>query len=208
VEFDRRDANGNTYYVSTIAAALVDPQNNFHPYPPDFGHVFRTSDAGRTWQSVGAQDVATGGLPNVGVNVIKVDPDDPATIYVGTEIGLYRSTDAGQTWSRFGAGTLPLVEVTDVCIAPGSQRLAVSTYGRGFWEIDMSRDPTPAGFRGVGDTNFDGRIDGEDLIDLDDGFGATQSSPVYRWQADLVGVQNQIDSSDLNALLTKFGGTP
>jgi len=208
VEFDPRDANGNTYYVSTIAAALVDPQNNFHPYPPDFGHVFRTSDAGRTWQSVGAQDVATGGLPNVGVNVIKVDPDDPATIYVGTEIGLYRSTDAGQTWSRFGAGTLPLVEVTDVCIAPGSQRLAVSTYGRGFWEIDMSRDPTPAGFRGVGDTNFDGRIDGEDLIDLDDGFGATQSSPVYRWQADLVGVQNQIDSFDLSALLAKFGGTP
>jgi len=210
VEFDPTDPSGNSYYATTIAAALVDAQNNFHPYPRDFGHVFRTANAGRTWQSLGAQDVANGGLPNVGANVIKVDPDDPtgATLYVGTEIGLYRSTDSGQTWSRFGAGTLPLVEVTDICLAPGSQRLAVSTYGRGFWEINTGGAATPAGVRGLGDTNFDGRIDGEDLIDLDDGFGATQSSPMYRWQADLVDGVNKIDGHDLAALLAKFGGAP
>jgi hypothetical protein len=62
--------------------------------------------------------------------------------------------------------------------------------------------------RGNGDTNFDGRIDGEDLIDLADGFGATQASPAYRWQADLVGTSNLIDQSDLNALLARFGGVP
>jgi len=211
VEFDPADASGNSYYLTTLAAALVDSQNNFHPYPPDFGHVFRTRDRGRSWQSLGAQDVASGGLPNVGANVIKVDPDDPtgATLYVGTEIGLYRSADSGQNWSRVGGGTLPLVEVTDVCIAPGTQRLAVATYGRGFWQIDdTGSNGSPAGVRGVGDTNFDGRIDGEDLIDLDDGFGATQSSPVYRWQADLVGTDNKIDASDLSAMLAKFGGAP
>jgi photosystem II stability/assembly factor-like uncharacterized protein len=209
VDFDPTDPTGNTYYLTTLAAALVDAQNDFHPYPTDFGHVFRTNDAGRSWKSLGAQEVARGGLPNVGANVIKVDPDDPtgATLYVGTEIGLYRSTDSGATWSRLGAGTLPLVEVTDICLAPG-QRLAVSTYGRGFWEIDTAAVASPAGVRGVGDTNFDGRIDGEDLIDLADGFLATQSSPVYRWQADLVGSENKIDDRDLTALLAKFGGAP
>jgi len=60
----------------------------------------------------------------------------------------------------------------------------------------------------LGDTNFDSRIDGEDLIDLADGFNTDQSNPRYRWQADLVGSVNQIDQADLNALLAKFGGRP
>jgi photosystem II stability/assembly factor-like uncharacterized protein len=206
--FDPLDLSGRTYYLTALSTSLIDPQNNFYGYPPDFGHVFRTRNGGLTWESLGAQGVASGGLPDVGADVIKVDPNDPGTLYVGTEIGLYRSTDSGATWSRFGAGTLPLVEVTDLCIAPGSQRLTAATYGRGFWQIDTAGGATPAGVRGLGDTNFDGRIDGEDLIDLADGLGATQSSPVYRWQADLVGAANQIDQADLDALLAKFGGRP
>jgi hypothetical protein len=208
IEFDPRDTSGASYYITSIATALIDAQNNFYDYPPGFGHVFRTRDGGLTWQSLGAQGLAAGGLPDVGADVIKVDPNDPATLYVGTQIGLYRSTDDGATWSRFGAGTLPLVEVSDLCISPGSQRLTAATYGRGFWQIDTATGSSPAGVRGNGDTNFDGRIDGEDLIDLADGFGATQASPAYRWQADLVGTSNLIDQSDLNALLARFGGVP
>jgi len=212
IEFDPRDASGRTYYVTSLATALIDADGNFYPYPTDFGHVFRTDNGGATWTSLGAQPVASGGLPNVGANVIKVDPGDPAILYVGTMIGLYRSTDSGSTWSRFGAGSLPLVEVRDVCFAPpgspgGSERLTVATYGRGFWQIDTAA-VSAAGVRGLGDTNFDGRIDGEDLIDLADSFNATQSSAVYRWQADLIGATNRIDGDDLNALLAKFGGQP
>jgi photosystem II stability/assembly factor-like uncharacterized protein len=212
IEFDPRDQTGQTYYVTTLATALIDAQNNFSDYPPDFGHVFRTTDTGGSWVSIGAQPVANGGLPNVGADVIKVDPDDPTILYVGTVIGLYRSTDSGQRWSRFGAGSLPLVEVRDICFAPpaatgGSERLTIATYGRGFWQIDTAA-ASVAGVRGSGDTNFDSRIDGEDLIDLADGFNSDQSSPVYRWQADLVGSVNKIDQDDLNALLAKFGGRP
>ena len=170
--------------------------------------MFWTNNGGISWQSVGAQDVANGGLPKVGADVIKVDPADSNTLYVGTEIGLYRSTDSGQTWSRFGGGTLPLVEVSDICISAASQKLTVATYGRGFWQIDTASAASPAGVRGLGDTNFDSRIDGEDLIDLADAFGATQSSPAYRWQADLVGTTNGIDQADLDALMAKFGGRP
>jgi len=174
--------------------------------------VFQTTDGGFTWNSVGAQIVAKGGLPNVGADVIKVDPDDPTILYVGTVIGLYRSTDSGGTWSRFGAGSLPLVEVRDICFAPpaapgGSERVTIATYGRGFWQIDTAA-ASVAGVRGLGDTNFDSRIDGEDLIDLADGFNTDQSSPLYRWQADLVGSVNQIDQADLDALKAKFGGRP
>jgi photosystem II stability/assembly factor-like uncharacterized protein len=208
VEFDPQDPSGRSYYLTHVATTLIDAENKLYPYPPTFGHVLRTEDAGLSWQSLGAQDVAAGGLPKVGVGVIKVDPNDSNTLYVGTEIGLYRSTDRGATWSRFGAGTLPFVEVRDICIAPQSQRLTVATYGRGFWQIDTAGSASNAGVRGLGDTNFDSRIDGEDLIDLADGLGATQASPVYRWQADLIGATNKIDEQDRDALLAKFGGRP
>ncbi len=208
VEFDPTDLSGRTYYVSSLATSLIDASNQLYDYPPGFGHVFRTTDGGLTWDSLGGQDVASGGLPAVGADVVKVDPNDPSTLYAGTEIGLYRSIDGGARWERFGAGSLPLVEVRDLCISPAGQRLTAATYGRGFWQIDTAAAPSPAGVRGAGDTNFDGRIDGEDLIDLADGFGADQSSPVYRWQADLVGTSNGIDEADLAALLAKLGDRP
>ena len=214
VEFDPTDptGTGKTYYITTVASSLVDADSNLFPYPSDFGRLFRTRDGGLTWTSLGRdrQAAPSEQLPAVGVNVIKVDPGDPAsaTLYAGTQIGLYRSIDSGATWSRFGGGTLPLVDVRDLCLTPGSQRLVAATFGRGFWQIDTSATAAPAGVRGLGDTNFDSRIDGEDLIDLADGFGASQSSPVYRWQADLVGTSYGIDDKDLEGLLAKFGGRP
>ena len=48
----------------------------------------------------------------------------------------------------------------------------------------------------------------EDLIDLADAFLAKQSSPTYRWQADLIGTTSGVDQADLDALLAKFGGRP
>jgi photosystem II stability/assembly factor-like uncharacterized protein len=208
VEFERTDLSGKTYYITTVASSLVDGESNLFPYPANFGHLFRTIDGGLHWESLGVQGAATDRLPAVGVNVIKADPGDRATLYAGTQIGLYRSIDSGATWSRFGGGTLPLVDVRDLCISPGSQRLVAATYGRGFWQIDTSAGASPAGVRGLGDTNFDSRIDGEDLIDLADGFDASQSSPVYRWQADLEGTTYGINDADLDGLLAKFGGRP
>jgi hypothetical protein len=208
IAFDPTVLDGFAYYLSSKAMNLVDGAGNLSPLPASFGHLFKTVDGGASWTSLGTQATGAGGLPFVPIDVIKVDPGDTATLYAGTELGLYRSIDGGTNWARFGAGSLPLVEVSDICTSPAGKRLVASTYGRGFWEISTDASAAPAGVRGDGDTNFDQRIDGEDLIDLADGFGATQASPTYRWQADLTGATNLIDADDLALLLARFGGRP
>ena len=208
IAFDPSDTTGASYYLTSRAMNLVDPNGVTSPLPQSFGHLYKTTDGGAHWTSLGAQAVSAGGLPFVPFQVVAVDPGDAKTLYVGTSLGLYRSLDAGASWARFGAGSLPLVEVNDVCISPASKRLTVATYGRGFWQIGTDSSVNPAGVRGDGDTNFDQRIDGLDLIDLADAFGTTQASDGYRWQADLAGTVNAIDASDLSALLLKFGGRP
>ena len=207
VAFDPADSSGKSFYLTSRAMNLIDAKGNFSPLPESFGHLYRTKDGGLTFDSLGTQPIGAGGLPFVPFVVVAVDPGDAQTLYVGTALGLYRSIDGGANWSRMGAGSLPLVEVSDLCISPASKRLTAATYGRGFWQIGTG-GVDAAGVRGDGDTNFDQRIDGLDLIDLADAFGSTQASPSYRWQADLVGTVNAVDGDDLAALLTRFGGRP
>ncbi len=197
--FDPSDPSGKSYFVTSRTMLLDDGS----ALPASMGHLYKTTDGGATWTSPGAAS-----LPFVPFEIVRFDPGDPATLYVGTDAGLYRSRDAGATFQRYGGQSLPLARVTDICIAPASRRLTVSTFGRGFWEIDTSADGSPAGVKGNGDTNFDQRWDGLDLMDLADALGATQASDSYRAQADLVGATNAVDDSDLAAFLLRFGGSP
>ena len=71
------------------------------------GGVWKTTDAGRTWQPIFDQQ-STGSI-----GALAVAPSDPNVIYVGTGEaqqrpdlatgdGMYRSTDAGKTWTHLG----------------------------------------------------------------------------------------------------------
>ena len=198
IAFDPSDPSGRSFYLTSRTMLLDDGT----PLPKEMGRLYATADGGATWSFL------TAGLPDVPFEIVRVDPGDPSTLYVGTDAGLYRSTDRGKSFQRFGGESLPLVRVTDLCISPQSRRLTVSTFGRGFWQIDTAADGDPAGVKGNGDTNFDQRLDGFDLMDLADALGATQASDRYRAQADLVGATNLVDDADLAAFLLRFGGSP
>lgn len=92
--------------------------------------VGRSADGGLTWAR------ADGGLPDVPVTKLAVDPGDVtgSTVYAATWLGLYRTTDGGANWERFGTG-LPLMRVSDVWVAPNSSAIRVATAGRGIWEL-------------------------------------------------------------------------
>jgi photosystem II stability/assembly factor-like uncharacterized protein len=108
--------------------------------------VYRSRDAGATWQHVG--------LPTSGaVGRIAVDPKDPKRVFVaaagnlfvpGGERGLYRSTDGGNTWQLVLAGENSTTGATDVSIDPvNPNNILVGTW-------DHQRLPTHRRYAGAG----------------------------------------------------------
>src|SRR5579863_6920564 len=71
------------------------------------GGLWKTTDAGLTWQALFQQ------APSISIGALAIAPSQPDTIYIGTgqpetryDIvdgeGVYRSDDAGQTWRSLG----------------------------------------------------------------------------------------------------------
>jgi photosystem II stability/assembly factor-like uncharacterized protein len=89
-------------------------------------YVYKSTDYGATFTSL-AQNIAAGS-----VNVIREDPFNPNTLYVGTDFGVYISTTGGRRWEVLG-GNLPSVQVSDIQYQRRDRMLVISTYGRGMW---------------------------------------------------------------------------
>jgi photosystem II stability/assembly factor-like uncharacterized protein len=108
-----------------IKRIAVDPGNPDIAYVCALGHawgpneergVFRTRDAGRSWQKVLYRDQDTG------CSDIAMEPGNPRTLYAGMytfrrkpwrfdsggkETALYKSTDAGDNWQKLSGGGMP-----------------------------------------------------------------------------------------------------
>jgi photosystem II stability/assembly factor-like uncharacterized protein len=130
--------NDTTYVSRVIASAAGEGvayvtldghrDGDFAPY------VFETTDFGQTWTA------QTDGLPDEGtVNVIVEHPDNPNTLFLGTEHALFASTTAGDQWTKVESG-LPTTLYDDLKIHPREKDLVVGTHGRGIWILD---DTTP-----------------------------------------------------------------
>ena len=102
-------------------------ENDFEPY------VFRTTDFGATWTSLGGDGGMPAGHP---VRVVREDPESESVLYLGTEFGLFLSLDGGGRFVPFG--DLPATPITDLQVA--ADELLVATQGRSFWVLD---DLTP-----------------------------------------------------------------
>jgi len=121
-------------YVSRVTASAAAPGTAYASFD---GHrdgdfrpwVFRTRDFGATWEPL------HGSLPEMGVvNVIVEHPDNPATLFLGTEHHAFASTDAGTTWARIP--NLPTTHYDDMVVHPREKDLVLGTHGQGIWIID------------------------------------------------------------------------
>lgn len=95
-------------------------------------HIYRTRDAGKTWQHI------TNGIPDGGViNVVREDPVRRELLFAGSEQTIYVSLDAGERWQSLRLN-MPATSIRDLVIKDDD--VVVGTHGRSFWILD---DITP-----------------------------------------------------------------
>ncbi|MFZ0324294.1 MAG: glycosyl hydrolase [Actinomycetes bacterium] len=125
---DHSDPTGKTMYVAFngFSAQWIEG------FGAGFGHVWKTTDGGRTFTDVSGAPAATDSLPDVPASDVVVAPN--GAVYVGTDLGVFVSTSRGH-WSRMG-GNLPTTITNDVEIH--RDVLYAGTYGRGIWKVPLN----------------------------------------------------------------------
>ncbi len=92
-------------------------------------YVFKTSDFGKTWNSI-----VTADLDGFARN-IQEDFKNPNLLFLGTEKGLYITIDGGKNWSKF-ENEMPAVAVHYIDLHPKTNDLVMATHGRGIIILD------------------------------------------------------------------------
>lgn len=122
-------------YVSRIAASNHDAGTVYAAFDnhknADFSpYLLKSTDAGRTWNSI------KGNLPANGpVLAVAEDHVDSNLLFAGTEFGLFLSMDGGQKWVQLKGG-LPTIAVRDIAIQKRENDLVIATFGRGIYVLD------------------------------------------------------------------------
>jgi photosystem II stability/assembly factor-like uncharacterized protein len=138
-----REVSGNVpglpggTYVSRVTASFTAAgaayatfdahrDGDFRPF------VYRTRDFGMSWEPLHQK------LPEMGMaNVIVEHPDNPNTLFLGTEHHAFASTDAGANWAKIP--NLPTTTYDDMVIHPREKDLVMGTHGQGVWILDDTR---------------------------------------------------------------------
>ncbi|MCX5914241.1 MAG: hypothetical protein NTV04_20195 [Deltaproteobacteria bacterium] len=103
---------------------VIDPGNDRHLYLATKVNGIVISDDGcQSWQP------SNYGLGDLFVNSVALDPNNPNTIYAGTNGGAYVSYDGGQTWGQINDGLLGVVMVYSIGIDSQSNVYAATPYG-------------------------------------------------------------------------------
>lgn len=127
-------------FVTRITVSASDP-NVVYVTTGGFGsqNLLETSDGGTTW--IDATGGETTGLPNVPINDLEIDPQDPDTLYVATEVGVFTSHDGGTSWQVPQSG--PANVAVDELFWMGTT-LVAATHGRGMYSIDVNGAGAPS----------------------------------------------------------------
>ncbi|MFZ5908447.1 MAG: hypothetical protein ACOYYU_00340 [Chloroflexota bacterium] len=89
---------------------------------PGQGVLISTDNCG-SWQP------SNNGLTNLFVNTLAIDPNNPDTVYAGTDGGAYISYDAGVTWGQVNDGLLGATVVYSIAVDKDSNVYAATPYG-------------------------------------------------------------------------------
>ncbi|MBM3294407.1 MAG: hypothetical protein FJY82_07765 [Candidatus Aminicenantes bacterium] len=103
--------------------------SGYRTHNEDKTYLFMTRDKGKTFEDISA------GLMNPLFDV-EEDPDNPDVLYLAGDYGIHVTMDRGKTWVALSS-TAPDVVVRDMAIQKRDREMAVATYGRGFYIVDI-----------------------------------------------------------------------
>ncbi len=92
-------------------------------------YVYKTTDWGRTWQSI-VTDEIKGFARNIQEDYVK-----KGLLFLGTEDGLYITINGGKNWMKF-ENNMPTVPVHFIALQKKTNDLVLGTHGRGAIVID------------------------------------------------------------------------
>jgi len=123
--------------AAAITDVAMDPANSQRVFAVDDNQVFRSTDAGATWQDV------TGNLGTISAQDFRTIEFIPSSagglVALGTRSGVYTAAANSSSWSLLGTG-LPDVLVFDLRYIASSGQLIAGTLGRGVWSFTVVTD--------------------------------------------------------------------
>ncbi len=124
-------------FVSSVAFHPTDETVAYATYASfQGGHVWKSVDAGRTWQPI--DGTGPQGLPDMPVHSIVIDPADTQRLFIGTDLGVLVSLDDGESWAVENTGFANVVtESLSLARTAGRDYLFAFTHGRGVWRVSL-----------------------------------------------------------------------
>lgn len=103
--------------------------SGYRTHNEDKTYLYVTRDKGKTFEDI------SGGLANPLFDV-EEDPGNPNVLYIAGDFGIHATIDQGKTWVPF-SNIAPSVVVRDLAIQKRDRDMAICSYGRGFFIVDI-----------------------------------------------------------------------
>jgi hypothetical protein len=110
------------HFLDAYKPIAIDPHDGNHVFFIDNGKLFESHD------SCDGLEVFTT-APNIYKNSIAFDPNNPDTLYTGTDGGAYISLDSGKTWNQINDGLLGTTVVYSIVVDKESNVYAATPNG-------------------------------------------------------------------------------
>jgi photosystem II stability/assembly factor-like uncharacterized protein len=103
--------------------------SGYRTHNEDKTYLFVTRDKGKTFEDI------SGGLNNP-IFDVEEDPDNANVLYLSGDYGIHVTMDQGKNWIALSS-TAPNAVVRDMAIQKRDREMAIATYGRGFYIVDI-----------------------------------------------------------------------
>jgi photosystem II stability/assembly factor-like uncharacterized protein len=134
--------SGDDYVIDHLA---IDPQSPNKMYAAAWsvenqqsGDLFRSDDAGKTWESIPA-------MHGKSIRAMALAVSDSRTMVVGALDGVFRSTDGGKIWQKISSSSSDIHNIESIAIDPKNTNVVYA----GTWHLAWKTDDGGANWRHI-----------------------------------------------------------